>query len=127
MGWDVVVEDAGVGFGQRWAGGLRVGDGVGWWRRFWSLRGQVHGGILLPKPEFSRQEPCEGTVFGSPGQSRGGKGGCVIGDAGGVQAGEQAKGEVERANEDAGGEVERAGRDAEVVDEPAGARLQVRD
>ncbi len=54
-------------------------------------------------PNFCRENSKEGVMRCDGGEAGAAEGGCVVGEAGGAEAGEEAKGEVEDADEDAGG------------------------
>ena len=71
-------------------------------------------------PELSDEEAEETGVLGDGNESGVGEWGCVIGEAVGPKASEEAKDEVEAADEESCGETHEAGGDAKVGDEPEG-------
>ena len=77
-------------------------------------------GWMVALPGLCRQDTEEGEVAGGEVEAGATEGCPVIGEMGDAEAGEEAKGEVQKADEGAGGQAEEAGRDAEVGDEPAG-------
>jgi hypothetical protein len=73
---------------------------------------------LIELPEFSREQTGERVVVGNACQPGFGEWRRVVRETRGAQAGDDAKGEVERANEHARGKTHAARWDAEVGDKP---------
>lgn len=104
---------------------LRVG--VGW--EFHGchlrlLRAVWEGFVSLP--EFGGEEAAEGVVDGEGEVAGGAEGAGVVWEAGGLEAGEDAEGEVERTDEEMGWQAGGADGDAEVGEEPEGVGGEVR-
>ncbi len=111
--------DGRVGFGERGGGwfwvGLRVVHGLGMGRHgVWM--------ILMELPDFCVKNAEQELVARDAGEAGGGEGHLRVGKPGDAEAGEDAEGQVERADVEGGkGAEDRCLGDGEVREEPEGA------